>query len=373
MLSMQRIPHGLHNANQTRKGVVLFQHGLTDNSNGVCLNPPSEGLPFILADAGYEVWLGNNRGNGHSMINLHYTPEQDEFWDFSWDEFAQYDLPSQINFALSISGAKQLSYIGHSEGSTQAFAGFLNYTVAASVNVFIGLAPACYTVNVESLIVRALADLDTVEIFELLGVQEFYLPDVIEKLLPDICEIDPGVCQFDIDLVAGPTTFLNTSRMSYYLNFEPNPTSVKNMAHWAQQTSEGTYGMFDYGYAGNMQHYGQPTPPQYDLQKFPKFLPVAIFAGGEDYLADPTDVATLISLLPSPPMVHDEPDYAHLDFIWSINANQRIFPLVVQLLDKYNKPLQHFQTMYFIKSQNIKECQSTTSFSVYYILQILDI
>ncbi len=42
-----------------RKGVVFFQHGLTDNANGICLNPPDEGLPFILADQGeqhYSIW-----------------------------------------------------------------------------------------------------------------------------------------------------------------------------------------------------------------------------------------------------------------------------------------------------------------------------
>jgi len=33
----------------------------------------------------------------------------------------------------------------------------------------------------------------------------------------------------------------------------------------------------DYGAAGNLIHYGQPTPPQYDLGKM--HVPVALFTG----------------------------------------------------------------------------------------------
>lgn len=77
---MKRIPHGLNKP--ATKGAVLIQHGLIDASVGFCLNPPSQSLPFILADAGYDVWLGNNRGNGVSMTNEKYTQDQAEFWDF---------------------------------------------------------------------------------------------------------------------------------------------------------------------------------------------------------------------------------------------------------------------------------------------------
>jgi len=42
-----------------------------------------------------------------------------------------------------------------------------------------------------------------------------------------------------------------------------------------------------------MKRYGQRTPPPYLLSQMPPKLPVALFTGGNDYLADPIDVARL--------------------------------------------------------------------------------
>jgi len=94
--------------------------------------------------------------------------------------------------------------------------------------------------------------------------------------------------------------------------------------------------MYDYGSAGNIKHYNQPTPPQYNFSQFPASLPLALFTGSQDYLADPTDVAHLLTVLPKAPvLVHNEPTYAHMDFLWAEDANTLIYPLILQLLSKY--------------------------------------
>jgi len=245
------------------------------------------------------------------------------------------DLPSQINYVLQQTGVEKLTYIGHSEGTIQAFAGFIhNTTLAERVNLYVALAPVAYVQYVESIVIKVLAFLNTQDIFLLLGVKEFSLPGVIEILLPGICNVLPNECKFIVDLITGPTTYLNTTREPFYLHYEPNPTSVKNMCHWAQGVRKGTFSMYDYGKKGNIQHYDQPDAPEYDLTQFPKELPVALFAGGQDYLADPKDVQRLLTLLPVPPFVHYEETYAHLDPLIGTNAYQRIYPLILDMLER---------------------------------------
>jgi len=61
----------------------------------------------------------------------------------------------------------------------------------------------------------------------------------------------------------------------------------------------GTYEfkMYDFGTDGNMEHYGQASPPLYDLSNIE--LPVHLFVGGADALADPADAQILKTELTS--------------------------------------------------------------------------
>ena len=83
ILNMQRIPHGW---NKTRspspKPVVFLQHGLTMDSTNWILNGRSESLAYILADRGFDVWLGNIRGNRYSQKHIKLDPSDEEFWDW---------------------------------------------------------------------------------------------------------------------------------------------------------------------------------------------------------------------------------------------------------------------------------------------------
>ncbi|PNW75052.1 hypothetical protein CHLRE_12g498750v5 [Chlamydomonas reinhardtii] len=98
--------------------VVLLQHGLLDSAAGYLVNGPERSLAFILADEGYDVWLGNVRGNSLSRAHVSLAPEDAAFWMWSYDEMAAYDMPAMVRYILRASGAASLRYVGHSQGTT---------------------------------------------------------------------------------------------------------------------------------------------------------------------------------------------------------------------------------------------------------------
>jgi len=105
ILGLFRIPHG-KNTDKVGPPVLLF-HGLLDSSFTWILNYPTQSLAYMLADAGFDVWLGNTRGNVYSKAHTHLRPDQKEFWQFTFDQFAEIDVPDIIDFILKTTGKKK--------------------------------------------------------------------------------------------------------------------------------------------------------------------------------------------------------------------------------------------------------------------------
>ncbi|XP_042147527.1 lipase member M-like [Ixodes scapularis] len=124
VIRIQRIPRGKNerqDAPLSNKTTILLQHGVLGASSDFVINFPNQSLGFILADAGYDVWLGNSRGNTYSShVNL--TRKERKFWDFSIDETASDDLPSMIDTVLRETGKEKLQYVGWSQGALQMLA-----------------------------------------------------------------------------------------------------------------------------------------------------------------------------------------------------------------------------------------------------------
>ena len=64
-------------------------------------------------------------------------------------------------------------YVGHSEGTTQAFSGFEDADVASQVKLFVALAPVAYVGDSTSLLFNLLADFHVDTALTLLGFNTF--------------------------------------------------------------------------------------------------------------------------------------------------------------------------------------------------------
>ena len=112
------------NLNAGANPVAYLQHGLLDTCATFLMNGQNASRGFILADLGFDVWQGNTRGNTFSSFSIQKNIEEDEFWDFSLDEIAKYDLPATLQYVLDKNGAEQLSYVAHSQETGSAHALF---------------------------------------------------------------------------------------------------------------------------------------------------------------------------------------------------------------------------------------------------------
>ena len=70
----------------------------------------------MLANAGYDVWIANGRGNQYSFkhIKLDIDKDKKEYFNYTFRDIGLSDIPAMIDMILKKTEKKMLTYIGHS-------------------------------------------------------------------------------------------------------------------------------------------------------------------------------------------------------------------------------------------------------------------
>lgn len=116
-------------------------------------------LAYVLADAGYDVWLPNFRGNLYSYRHVTLTGKDRQYWDYGFHETAVFDLAAIIDHVIQKTGVEKVFYIGHSRGTTIA------YILCSEkpeynqkIKFMVSLSPVVYLRHTRSPIMRILTD-----------------------------------------------------------------------------------------------------------------------------------------------------------------------------------------------------------------------
>ena len=280
---------------------------------------PDDSPAFKLADAGYDVWMGNSRGSYFSRAHSTLSPDSKEYWDFSWIEMGKYDVPANIRFVKNFTGASKISYVGHSQGTIQMFyaLSLMEDELAQSLNSYAALTPVAKVHHMTSPVFLALAYTHAATLIEGIGINEllprwWLLSDTAEWA----CSLLPWFCDIIFKAIADEKPIQDSmERAAVFLNYAPAGTSTKNIRHWQQLCLNDKFQEYDYGAKENEKRYGQKTPPEIDLTTLSK-VPIGLFAGKDDELGDPVDVAWLKTQIQKVLKTDKTYDLGHISFLF---------------------------------------------------------
>jgi len=247
---------------------------------------------------------------------------------------AAQDLPAFVDYMLKTTGNTKVYYVGHSQGTAMAFAGFIAPALASKISIFFALAPVTKLGNMISPL-KLVAPMASVieKSFDLFGATGEFLPSnkLTEILALAVCGpswVTLPVCRNILFLMMGyGCEYTNQTRLPVYTSKVPAGTSVQNMVKYAQSYMSDQFQYYDYGRAGNLKQYNQAKAPIYDLKQMK--VPTVLFYGGQDWLATVKDTEWIRKTLPNIVESNLIQAYNHMDFVWGVNAPNFLYNNII--------------------------------------------
>uniref|UniRef100_A0A8D8TTB0 Lipase 1 n=1 Tax=Cacopsylla melanoneura TaxID=428564 RepID=A0A8D8TTB0_9HEMI len=346
ILGIYRIPNGKHrNASDPQKKPVYLQHGFTTSSADWVLAGPNISKAFLLSDEGYDVWLGNIRGNTYSRRHKCLSPDEAKFWDFSFHEMALYDIPATIDYILEKTNNKQLSFIGHAMGSTVFYiTSILRPEYNDKVLVHVSLAPINYLGRTRSFIFKGIALFVNPfkAIIDLLLHGEILTrTPAVDSAMKLLCTKGDAAKKFCLNLLSfifgGNEHQIPASLVPSIAADEPAGISIKSLTHYMQFINSKRFCQYDYG-TQNILKYNSTTPPDYNITAIQS--KVVLIYGTGDILSTEADILQFYRQLPSDTARLYKVNYTAftlIDFIYAKDVKSLVDDDLLEILSAYER------------------------------------
>ncbi|CAH0560470.1 unnamed protein product [Brassicogethes aeneus] len=345
ILQMHRITNKDGNFQKNGKPPVLLVHGLGSSSMDFVNYGSEKSIGLMLADRGYDVWLGNCRGNTWSRNHTNLNIDDRKFWDYSFHEIGYYDLPAKIDYIINKTGKPKLSYIGHSQGCTS----FLVMCATRpeyndKINIMAALAPPSYMHNISNAALqfafKPAVNLALGLILEILKWKDV-MPhtDSFTQFGKTVCVENSKynvICKELYFFMGGrDEEQFDLSILPVVFSSDPAGASWKQLMHYGQEIYSGYFRPYDHGIIKNRIIYHQDIPPSYNTALIT--APVALYYGIADNLVSYTDVERLAKELPN--LVRStllQNNFTHLDFLWAKDVATLVNNDLIALLNLEN-------------------------------------
>ncbi|KAK4886696.1 hypothetical protein RN001_002967 [Aquatica leii] len=332
ILTIFRINHGKENITGAKK-TVLIVHGFGLNC-GCFVTIGNKSLAFVLADNGYDVWLGNYRAtifSSHKYLNK----ADDLFWSFTLNEYVDYDMKNMINFVYNATNRK-IVFIGYSL-STAMFFTYSSKHVQHSlekINVNVALAPVFNIREWKS--VFSYIPWNTLTKYIGTAVADYKVMNSYPLIQKYLCLPYPfqlKTCMLFYNLLEGwSNKQLDPETLPVSVIHNVDATSFK-VVHHLMQLFRGNDGQwYDYGTKQNLEIYGTRKPIKTNLSNMK--IPTYLLSANNDAISTPLNVELLYKNLTNAVKykhVVEDDDFSHADFF----RGKDVFLLVYQHIIKF--------------------------------------
>ena len=319
---------------------IIIQHGLLDSAF-TFLILEEKSIAKLLCDEGYKVYLSNTRGNQFSKSHLDYDNSlNSKYWEFSFDEMAQYDLPAIINLIKQRDGVEKIDYLGHSQGTLIFFLAYMNNPdfMEQNINKFIAVGTVPNVNNAQHFILP-LATIS--KITNLIPVKNFltFSTELGKVLVPFCMSKAKILCHTILKLCFGGLE--DTRRVDYdrlgknIFMHMPGGTSLQNIKHFLQSYEKKKMIKYDFGIIENIEHYGKINPPKYDLNKMKNYkIKSFITISDSDPFCNPEDTLEFLLKIEDQSVIEilSLKDYNHIDYLWADSAYEELYPKFLEFL-----------------------------------------